>query len=175
MKINIKNFKIPERVTPDSVLSAHKMTPFHQTTFYPPPPTSAISDTELARKISNLQEIFLEQKSKIDDLDDPLSIFDSYHAQLAQLLQFYTSDPSTSKFIISILVPVLDSATQTFARDPRYRNDPRYLKLWLAYAKYCREAEDIFIFLSQEGIAQELATYYEEYALLLSEKNPKQA
>lgn len=111
----------------------------------------------------------------MDELDDPLSIFDSYHAQLAQLLQFYTSDPSTSKFITSILVPVLDSATQTFARDPRYRNDPRYLKLCLAYAKYCRDAEEIFVFLSQEGIAQELATYYEEYALLLIERNIKQA
>ena len=73
--------------------------------------------------------------------------------------------------ITSILVPVLGSATQTFARDPRYKNDPRYLKLWLAYAKYCREAEDIFVFLVQEGIAQNLATYYEEYAALLIEKN----
>ena len=150
--------------------------PFHQTSSYPPAvSSSSISDNELARKIINLQEIFIEQKSKIEELDDPLSVFDSYHSQLAQLLQFYTSDPSTAKFITSILVPVLDSATQTFARDPRYRNDPRYLKLWLSYAKYCRETEDIFVFLSQEGIAQELATFYEEYALLLTEKNPKQA
>lgn len=150
--------------------------PFQQTSSYHSPPISSSSpDTELSRKISNLQKFFEEQKSKIDELDDPLSIFDSYHAQLAQLLQFYTTDPDTSKFITSILVPVLDSATQTFSRDPRYRNDPRYLKLWLSYAKYCREAEDIFIFLSQEGIAQELATYYEEYAQLLTEKNPKQA
>ena len=136
---------------------------------------SAVSDSELTRKISTLQEIFLEQKLKIDELDDPLSIFDSYHAQLSQLLNFYTSDPNTTKFITSILVPVLDSATQTFSHDPRYRNDPRYLKLWLSYAKYCRDAEDIFIYLSQEGIAQELATFYEEYALLLCEKNLKQA
>lgn len=132
-------------------------------------------DSDLNRKISQLQEIFNEQRAKIDDLDDPLSIFEAHYTQLAQLLPFYTTDPSTTKFIVSILVPILDSATQTFARDPRYRNDPRYLKLWLAYAKYCREAEDIFIFLAQEGIAQELATYYEEYCLLLSEKNPKQA
>jgi checkpoint serine/threonine-protein kinase len=154
--------------------------PFHQTSSYPSVGSSAsaslsIFDPELTRKISNLQEIFLEQKSKIDELDDPLSIFDSYHAQLAQLLQFYSNHPDTTKFITSILVPVLDSATQTFARDPRYRNDPRYLKLWLSYAKYCREAEDIFVFLSQEGIAQELANFYEEYALLLTGKNPKQA
>lgn len=151
--------------------------PFHQTSSYPQPTGSSvsISDTDLARKLSNLQEIFQEQKSKIDELDDPLSIFDSYHAQLAQLLQFYTFDATTTKFITSILVPVLDSATQTFSRDLRYRNDPRYLKLWLAYAKYCREAEDIFVFLSQEGIAQELATFYEEYAQILIQKNPKQA
>lgn len=132
---------------------------------------------ELNRQLLHLQEVFMEQKLKIDELDDPLSIFESYHQQLNQLLQIYSSanDPSISKLITSILVPVLDSATQTFARDPRYKNDSRYLKLWLAYSKYCREAEDIFVFLSQEGIAQELATYYEEYASLLSEKNPKQA
>lgn len=137
--------------------------------------SSATIDSDLNRKISQLQEIFMEQRAKMDDLDDPLSIFEAHHAQLSQLLPFYKTDLSTTKFIISILVPILDSATQTFARDPRYRNDPRYLKLWLAYAKYCREAEDIFIFLAQEGIAQELATYYEEYSQLLSEKNPKQA
>lgn len=111
----------------------------------------------------------------MDELDDPLSIFDSHYCQLTQLLLFYPNDTTTSQFIISLLIPVLDSATQTFSHDPRYRNDPRYLKLWLAYAKYCREAEDIFVFLAQEGIAQELATYYEEYAALIAERNPKQA
>ena len=125
-------------------------------------------ETEINRKLSNLQATFHEQELKIDELDDPLSIFDSYCSQLNQLLQ--SNPPSLHKLIISILVPVLSSATQTFARDPRYKNDPRYLKLWLAYAKYCREAEDIFVFLAQEGIAQNLATYYEEYSTLLIEK-----
>lgn len=128
---------------------------------------------ELGKKISELLGEFNEQKGKIDELDDPLSIFDSYHSQLCQLIQ---RTPDSSKTSSTILVPILDSATQTFAHDPRYKNDPRYLKLWLAYAKYCREAEDIFVFLAQEGIAQELATYYEEYANLLIEKtNFKQA
>lgn len=142
--------------------SAATNSPKHKTIF----PES----DEIYRKVSEFQQIFNEQKAKIDDLDDPLSIFDSYYAQLLHLIQIATS-PDTSKFLTSITVPVLDSATQTFARDPRYRNDPRYLKLWLAYAKYCREAEDIFVFLGQEGIAQDLATYYEEYSNLLIEKN----
>lgn len=136
------------------------------------PPQSL--ESEINRKLSILQEAFLEQEAKIEDLDDPLSIFDSYYSQLKQLLQ---SNPlSFHKLITAVLVPVLGSATQTFARDARYKNDPRYLKLWLAYSKYCREAEDIFGFLSQEGIAQNLATFYEEYANVLIEKNnPTQA
>ena len=128
--------------------------------------TKTFENSELYRKISELQQNFNEQKEKIDELDDPLSIFDSYYNQLCQLLAV-----DSTKFVTSVLVSVLDSATQTFAKDPRYRNDPRYLKLWLAYAKYCREAEDIFVFLAQEGITQDLATYYEEYANLLAEKN----
>lgn len=131
-------------------------------------------ESEINRKLFTLQDAFHEQEVKIEDLDDPLSIFDSYHSQLNQLLQ--STPLPFHKLITAVLVPVLGSATQTFARDPRYKDDPRYLKLWLAYSKYCREAEDIFGFLSQEGIAQNLATFYEEYAALLIEKNnPSQA
>lgn len=137
---------------------------------------SSTGNDEIYRKISDLQESFNEQKQKIDELDDPLTIFDTFYLQLNLLLQSSNLMEDSSKFIISVLVPALDSATQTFARDPRYRNDPRYLKLWLAYSKYCREAEDIFVFLAQEGIAQGLASYYEEYSSLLIEKrNYKEA
>ena len=135
------------------------------------PPGSSNNSVELNRKISQIQEIFNEQKAKIDELDDPLSCFEAYYQQLTQLASGYNDDTTSSQLINSIIVPVLDSATQTFATDPRYRNDARYLRLWLAYSKYCREAEDIFVFLTQEGIAQELATFYEEYALMLIEKN----
>ena len=34
-------------------------------------------ETEINRKLSNLQQDFHEQELKIDELDDPLSIFDS--------------------------------------------------------------------------------------------------
>lgn len=125
-------------------------------------------EAEINRKISILQEDFHKQEANIEELDDPLTVFDSYCNQLNQLIQ--STPPSFHKLITAILVPVLGSVTQMFSRDPRYKNDARYLKLWLGYAKYCREAEDIFGFLSQEGIAQNLATYYEEYAGLLIEK-----
>lgn len=134
--------------------------------------SSATREENLNRKLLDLQDIFNEQKSKIDELDDPLSCFEAYYQQLTQLIDNSdNNNEASSHLITTAIVPVLDSATQTFAHDPRYRNDARYLKLWLAYSKYCREAEDIFVFLSQQGIAQELATFYEEYAVLLVEKN----
>lgn len=133
--------------------------------------TSSQLFTDVNRQLVNLQNTFTEQKSKIEDLDDPLSVFDSYYQQLQTLTNLHgTSDTMILKSINSFLVPLLDGATQTFANDPRYRNDARYLKLWLAYARFCREAEEIFVFLGQQGIAQDLATFYEEYAGLIEKR-----
>lgn len=118
--------------------------------------------------LKQLKSAFQASKDKLDELDDPLSLYDAYHLQLQSLLT--GADPLNSKLISADLIPLLDEATRLFAHDPRYRNDPRYLKLWLSYAKYCRDAEEILQFLSQQGIAQDLATFYEEYALLLERK-----
>lgn len=132
------------------------------------PATPALGGFDSLGTLKQLKTVFESSKDKLDELDDPLSLYDSYHLQLQSLLT--TADPLNSKLISADLIPLLDEATRMFAHDPRYRNDPRYLKLWLAYAKYCRDAEEIFQFLSQQGIAQDLATFYEEYALLLERK-----
>ncbi len=132
------------------------------------PSTPTLGSFDSSGTLKQLKSAFLASKVKLDDLDDPLSLYDAYHLQLQSLLS--SADPLNSKLISADLIPLLDEATRVFANDPRYRNDPRYLKLWLAYAKFCRDAEEILQFLSQQGISQDLATFYEEYAALLERK-----
>lgn len=114
-----------------------------------------------------MHDVFREQRTKLDELDDPLSVYDAHVHQLHSLV-------SGGSSVTTELVPLLDEATRTFVQDPRYRNDSRYLRLWLSYAKYCRDAEEIFVFLGQQGIAQELATFYEEYASLIERRAASQ-
>ncbi|PJF16556.1 Kinase domain containing protein [Paramicrosporidium saccamoebae] len=102
---------------------------------------------------------FEEQLLRLGELDDPLSVFDGYYSHL----QHTNADAVT-------LTRILERATQTFVTDRRYRNDPRYLKLWLAYAHRCVDPEDIYSFLAMRGIASDLAAFYEDYAGYLERK-----
>jgi checkpoint serine/threonine-protein kinase len=49
-----------------------------------------------------------------------------------------------------------------------YKNDPRYLKMWLRYIKlFCDAPRETYAFLARHGIGEGLALYYEEYAAWL--------
>ena len=72
----------------------------------------------------------------------------------------------------SHLLSVLERALGSFKSDRRYANDPRYLKLWLLYARNLQQKQkqnpvDVFKFLAVNDIAQDLALFYEEYASLM--------
>ena len=114
------------------------------------PSTSVSGGFDSSGTLKQLKAAFLASKIKLDELDDPLSLYDSYHLQLQNLLT--ATDTLNSKLISADLIPLLDEATRVFANDSRYRNDPRYLKLWLAYAKYCRDAEEILQFLTRSRV-----------------------
>ena len=98
------------------------------------------------------------------ELDDPLTVFERYYQHLL-----------TRGGDAESLIRLLERATQTFVSDRRYRNDPRYLRLWLDYARRCREPEDIYAFLAMRGISSELASFYEEYAAYLESKGDSKA
>jgi checkpoint serine/threonine-protein kinase len=51
---------------------------------------------------------------------------------------------------------------------PQYKNDPRYLKIWLHYINFFSDApREAFVFLSRHSIGETLALFYEEYAAWL--------
>ena len=58
------------------------------------------------------------------------------------------------------LVGLLERATREFKDDERYRNDERYLKLWIGYANQLPNPTEVFKFLRVSKIGDQLALYY---------------
>lgn len=98
----------------------------------------------------------------IADSDDPLEIYDRY---VKWTLNAYPSAQATPE---SQLRPLLERATKAFQSATHYKNDPRYLKLWLNYIRFFSDApRETFAYLSRHGIGEGLALFYEEFAAWL--------
>lgn len=100
--------------------------------------------------------------NNIAECDDPLDVYDRY------VRWIFDAYPSAQATPASQLHTVLERATRTFINTPQYKNDPRYLKLWLQYISFFADApRETFVFLSRHGIGETLALFYEEYAAWL--------
>ncbi|OAL29189.1 hypothetical protein AYO20_09242 [Fonsecaea nubica] len=107
------------------------------------------------------QEYEIELQS-IADSDDPLDIYDRY---VKWTLNAYPSAQSTPQ---SQLLPLLERATKAFLTTNHYKNDPRYLKLWLYYIRLFSDTpRETFAFLARHGIGEGLGLFYEEFAAWL--------
>ncbi|KAF7195099.1 Checkpoint serine/threonine-protein kinase BUB1, partial [Pseudocercospora fuligena] len=105
---------------------------------------------------------FERELANIDEADDPLDVYDRY---VKWTLETYPSAQATPQ---SRLLPLLERATKTFQSSKDYKNDPRYLKLWLHYIRLFHDApREVFVFLARQGIGENLALYYEEFAAWL--------
>ncbi|KIW35623.1 uncharacterized protein PV07_02309 [Cladophialophora immunda] len=107
------------------------------------------------------QEYEIELQS-IADSDDPLDIYDRY---VKWTLNAYPSAQATPQ---SQLLPLLERATKAFLTSTHYKNDPRYLKLWLHYIRLFSDTpRETFAFLARHGIGEGLGLFYEEFAAWL--------
>ncbi|MCJ1384312.1 hypothetical protein MMC17_007428 [Xylographa soralifera] len=98
----------------------------------------------------------------IADSDDPLDIYDRY---VKWTLNAYPSAQATPE---SQLRPLLERATKSFQTVAHYKNDPRYLKLWLNYIRFFSDApKETFAYLARHNIGEGLALFYEEFAAWL--------
>ncbi|KAH7197699.1 Mad3/BUB1 homology region 1-domain-containing protein [Fusarium flagelliforme] len=105
---------------------------------------------------------FEQEVENIDESDDPLDVFERY---VRWTLDAYPSAQATPQ---SQLHTLLERATKTFIGSAQYKNDPRYLKLWVYYIHFFSEApRETYMFLSRHGIGESLALFYEEYAAWL--------
>lgn len=95
--------------------------------------------------------------------DDPLEPFVTY---VSWVQNAYPSGGKSGP-----LMKTVEQCVRRFKNDVRYRNDPRFLKLWLLVAHQAREPLDVFKYLSVNKIGSELALYYEEYAKYLEKSS----
>ncbi|KAL1966917.1 hypothetical protein VTN77DRAFT_3661 [Rasamsonia byssochlamydoides] len=96
------------------------------------------------------------------DSDDPLDVYDRY---VKWTLNAYPSAQATPE---SGLLPLLERATKAFLTSQHYKNDPRYLRLWLHYIRLFSDApRETFAFLARHHVGEGLALFYEEYAAWL--------
>jgi checkpoint serine/threonine-protein kinase len=125
----------------------------------PPPPTP--SNTRDANEA--VQRAFeAEVALSATEADDPLDVWDRY-VQWA-----LTAYPSAQATRASPLRALLERATRAFLAAPQYRNDARYLRLWLHYIRLFADApREFFAHLARHGVGAQLALYYEEFAAWL--------
>ncbi|KAK1084601.1 protein kinase, partial [Friedmanniomyces endolithicus] len=96
-----------------------------------------------------------KELASIDEADDPLEVYDRY---VRWTLDTYPT-PQTRQ---TQLLPLLERATKSLQSSSHYKNDPRYLKLWLHYIRLLSDApRETFVYLARHGIGEGLALYYE--------------
>ncbi|KAF2807681.1 checkpoint protein kinase-like protein [Mytilinidion resinicola] len=118
------------------------------------PPPSHTQDLNNA-----IRQEYEKELLTIDDSDDPLDIYDRY---VKWTLDAYPSAQNTPQSQLSTL---LERATKAFQGSTHYKNDPRYLKLWLHYIRLFSDApRETFAYLARHNIGDGLALFYEEFA-----------
>ena len=95
-----------------------------------------------------------------DDSDDPLEVWTRY---INWVREAYPQGHTTE----SGLITLVERCTRHFLSYPQYKDDPRYLRLFILYARYFDAPVDIYLFLEMNQIGLSLALYYEEYAGLM--------
>lgn len=133
---------------------------------YTPPLSSATNQTPSPAQTQDAHNATRQQYERelqaIDDSDDPLDIYDRY---VKWTLDAYPSAQNTPQ---SQLCPLLERATKAFQSSSHYKNDPRYLRLWLHYIRLFSDApRETFAYLARHQIGDGLALFYEEFAAWL--------
>lgn len=109
-----------------------------------------------------IRQEYENELESIGESDDPLDVYDRY---VKWTLNAYPSAQATAE---SGLLPLLERATKSFLSSSHYRNDPRYLRLWMHYIRLFSDApRETFAFLARHHIGEGLALFYEEFAAWL--------
>jgi hypothetical protein len=62
---------------------------------------------------------------------------------------------------------VFQRCTKEFLNDVRYKNDPRYCRIWIQYADLCQDPSDVFAFMRANCIAVGLALFWTSWSFVL--------
>lgn len=76
----------------------------------------------------------------------------------------WTKDTFVSGGQKSEMLPLLEKCTREFHNDARYKEDIRYLRVWIQYADCLPDPSDVFSFLIDHDIGQSHSLFYIAYA-----------
>jgi checkpoint serine/threonine-protein kinase len=109
-----------------------------------------------------MRQEYEKELAAIAEADDPLDVYDRY---VKWTMDAYPSAQGTNE---SNLLPLLERATKAFLTSPHYKNDARYLKLWLLYIRLFSDSpRETYAFLAKHNVGESLALFYEEFAAWL--------
>lgn len=89
--------------------------------------------------------------------NDPLAVWDTYYKWALETF------PSGSELIISIL----EGACRRYGKTPRYKDDRRFVRLWIRYADLRSDKLDVFAYMRKNHIGEHVALFYEAWATTL--------
>ncbi|KAK1288252.1 hypothetical protein QJS10_CPB19g00937 [Acorus calamus] len=116
-----------------------------------------------------LKKSLLEKRRSLIEAIDEYKGEDPLHPWLECIKWVQESFPSGGDS--SGLLLIYEQCVRTFWHEDRYKDDLRYLKVWLEYAEYCADAEVIYCFLDANQIGKTHSEYYLAYALHMESKN----
>ncbi|KAI1316801.1 hypothetical protein EDD11_009467 [Mortierella claussenii] len=112
-----------------------------------------------AHELALQHQRFQLELEHIDDHKDPMDIFMRY---VSWTIENYPQGGGQG--LDSRLVSLLEQAIELFKDEERYRNDPRFVKLFILYSENIEFPMDVFNFMDTNRIGSEISMYYEEHA-----------
>ncbi|KAJ4964948.1 hypothetical protein NE237_016797 [Protea cynaroides] len=118
---------------------------------------------------NRLRKSLLENRRRLIEAIDKYQGDDPLQPWLECIKWVQESFPSGGD--CSGIVMILEQCVRTFWHTDRYKEDLRYLKVWLEYSGNCADAEVIYSFLEANKIGQTHSLYYISYALHMVSKS----
>ncbi|MCO5565701.1 hypothetical protein L7F22_019375 [Adiantum nelumboides] len=120
---------------------------------------TALSQRQVELRSQRKQFEDLVESEENAESDDPLDAWQKY---VKWCIDNYPSGQSSE----SDLLVILERCTRLFKSSTQYRNDVRYLRMWILYARNVDCPSDVYNYLLSNEIGTSLASLYEELALV---------
>jgi hypothetical protein len=120
---------------------------------------------ELAAAHAHYKQLIADSQGEDIFDGDPL---EPYYQYIKWITDNYPSGSSSE----SGLLCILEEATRKFCEAPVYKNDRKYVHLWMEYANLVEQSDRVYAFMIANDIGTNWPQTYEEYALVL-ERNGK--
>ncbi|XP_039042002.1 mitotic spindle checkpoint protein BUBR1-like isoform X1 [Hibiscus syriacus] len=120
-----------------------------------------------------LKKSLLENRRRLIEAIDEYKGDDPFQPWLDCIKWVQEAFPPGGDF--SGLVLIYEQCVRAFWHSDRYKDDLRYLKIWLEYAEHCSDAEVIYSFLDANDIGKTHSAFYIAYALHMESKSKMKA